>query len=145
MSTPNEQNASVEPTATEAANLEGPNAAPPVAESVPGSESPYGEQRVAAPAAAHAVTGAQPKPRTISTFLKVSIILLAALSVASISLLFIGDFQGKFERVFSTFVVFAVFVGLTALDTRRGQRNEWYAPVALIANSYILALSLNVI
>jgi hypothetical protein len=84
-------------------------------------------------------------PRKLSTFLKVSIILLAALSIASISLLFIGDFEGKFERVFSTFFAFAVFVGLTAFDTRRGQRNEWYAPVALIANSYILALLLIVI
>ena len=80
--------------------------------------------------------------RQLSTFLKVSIILLAALTVASISLLFIGDFQGKFERVFATFFVFAVFVGLTALDTRRELKSEWYAPVALIANSYILALLL---
>ena len=83
--------------------------------------------------------------RKISTFLKISIILLAALSIASISLLFIGDFEGKFERVFSTFFAFAVFVGLTTFDTRRGQRNEWYPPVALIANSYILALLLIVI
>ncbi|QYM75238.1 hypothetical protein [Leucobacter luti] len=80
--------------------------------------------------------------RKLSTFLKISIILLAALTVASISLLFIGDFQGKFERVFATFFVFAVFVGLTALDTRRELKSEWYAPVALIANSYILALLL---
>ncbi|WP_024356496.1 hypothetical protein [Leucobacter chironomi] len=81
----------------------------------------------------------------LSTFLKVSIILLAALTIASISLLFIGDLEGKFERVFSTFVLFAVFVLLTALDTRREQRSEWYAPVALIANAYILGLLLIVI
>jgi len=87
----------------------------------------------------------QPGVRKLSTFLKVSIILLAGLTVASISLLFIGDFEGKFERVFSTFVLFAVFVLLTALDTRREQKSEWYAPVALIANSYILALLLIVI
>lgn len=83
--------------------------------------------------------------RKLSTFLKVSIILLAGLTIASISLLFIGDFEGKFERVFSTFVLFAVFVLFTALDTRREQKSEWYAPVALIANSYILALLLIVI
>lgn len=81
----------------------------------------------------------------LSTFLKVSIILLAALTVASISLLFIGDFQGKFERVFSTFALFAIFVTFTALDTRREQKSEWYAPVALIANAYILGLLLLVI
>lgn len=83
--------------------------------------------------------------KKLPTFLKISIILLAALSIASISLLFLGDFEGKVERIFSTFFAFAIFVGLTAFDTRRGQRNEWYAPVALIANSYILALLLIVI
>lgn len=94
-----------------------------------------------APAAAKAPAS----PRKLPTFLKISIILLAALSVAAISLLFIGDFEGKFERVFSTFVAFAIFVGLTAFDTRRGLRNEWYPPVALLANSYILALLLIVV
>jgi len=81
----------------------------------------------------------------LSTFLKVSIVLLAGLTIASISLLFIGDFEGKFERVFSTFALFAVFVLFTAFDTRRGQKSEWYAPVALIANAYILGLLLIVI
>lgn len=110
--------------------------------------SPHAEpERPATPeskVAAAAPAGASQKgsQRQLSTFLKVSIILLAALTVASISLLFIGDFQGKFERVFATFFVFAVFVGLTALDTRRELKSEWYAPVALIANSYILALLL---
>ncbi len=95
-----------------------------------------------APAAGHVP---QAPARRIPTFLKISIILLAALSIASISLLFIGDFEGKFERVFSTFVAFAIFVALTGFDTRRGQRNEWYPPVALLANSYILALLLIVV
>lgn len=83
--------------------------------------------------------------RKLSTFLKVSIILLAGLTIAAISLLFIGDFEGKFERVFATFALFAIFVLFTALDTRRELKSEWYAPVALIANSYILALLLIVI
>ena len=87
----------------------------------------------------------QASTRKVPTFLKISIILLAALSIASISLLFIGDFEGKFERVFSTFIAFAIFVALTGFDTRRGQRNEWYPPVALLANSYILALLLIVV
>lgn len=85
------------------------------------------------------------QPKRLSTFLKVSIILLAGLTIASISLLFIGDFEGRFERIFSTFMLFAVFVLLTAFDTRRGQKSEWYAPVALIANAYILGLLLIVI
>lgn len=101
------------------------------------------------PAKAQAKPVAKSKKRNdgprLSTFLKVSIALLAGLTIASISLLFIGDFEGKFERVFSTFALFAVFVLFTALDTRRGQKSEWYAPVALIANAYILGLLLIVI
>ncbi|MFC5337986.1 hypothetical protein [Leucobacter denitrificans] len=84
-------------------------------------------------------------PKKMSTFLKVSIILLIGLTVASISLLFIGDFEGRFERVFSTFALFAVFVVFTAIDTSREKQNDWYAPVALIANTYILGLLLIVI
>lgn len=83
--------------------------------------------------------------KKLSTFLRVSIILLIGLTLASISLLFIGDFEGRFERIFSTFALFAVFVVLTAIDTTRERTNEWYAPVALIANTYILGLLLVVI
>lgn len=112
------------------------------------SQAPAQPQAPAAPEAAVppgvAPMGApkQKKDRQISTFLLVSIILLAGLTVASISLLFIGDFDGKFLRVFSTFVLFAVFVVLTAFDMRRGESEVWYAPVALIANAYLLGLTL---
>lgn len=99
-----------------------------------------------APQASAGAPGGSPTPAQhrngLSVFLKVSIILLAALSVAAIALVFVGDFEGKVERITATFLIFAVFVGLTAADTSRGQRNGWYAPVALIANSYILALLL---
>ncbi len=129
-----------------------PPAPPQQAPAAHPQQAPSGPPAQAAAAPPHAPAGrpapAGPpgeKPRTLSTFLKVSIILLAGLTVASISLLFIGDFEGKFERVFSTFALFAVFVLFTALDTRREQKSEWYAPVALIANSYILALLLIVI
>ncbi|WP_205881517.1 hypothetical protein [Leucobacter coleopterorum] len=90
-------------------------------------------------------TDSAKSPRKLPMFLKISIVLLAALTLASISLLFIGDFEGKFERVFSTFALFAVFVLLTAFDTRRQQKSEWYAPVALVANAYILGVLLTVI
>ena len=106
------------------------------------SQPTRAQAKVQAKAAKRAASGDGPR---LSTFLKVSIALLAGLTIASISLLFIGDFEGKFERVFSTFVLFAVFVLFTALDTRRGQKSEWYAPVALIANAYILGLLLIVI
>lgn len=104
------------------------------------SFSPNGARQASGP-----TSRPENQQRKLSTFLKVSIILLAGLTVASISLLFIGDFQGKFERVFSTFALFAVFVIFTALDTRREQKSEWYAPVALIANAYILGLLMIVI
>lgn len=95
--------------------------------------------------AAQTLTGDQPGKKKLSLFLRVSIILLIGLTLASISLLFIGDFEGRFERIFSTFALFAVFVVLTAIDTSRDRANEWYAPVALIANTYILGLLLVVI
>ncbi len=120
---------------------------PPVAEAAEAPAAPVYQERIAPPEyqVPAAPMGSAAPGKKLPTFLKISIILLAALPIASISLLFIGDFEGKFERIFSTFFAFAIFVGLTAFDTRRGQRNEWYAPVALIANSYILALLLIVI
>lgn len=130
-------------TQTPAENV--PPAAPP-APVAPTAQDPQATG-AAAPAASSVSQAAPPaaKPRKMSTFLKVSIILLAGLTIASISLLFIGQFEGKFERVFSTFALFAVFVLFTALDTRREQKSDWYAPVALIANAYILSLLLIVI
>ncbi|QIM15261.1 hypothetical protein G7067_00635 [Leucobacter insecticola] len=112
-------------------------------EAAPAHPAAQNPQETSAPAPV-AVSPAV-KPRKMSTFLKVSIILLAGLTIASISLVFIGEFEGKFERVFSTFALFAVFVLFTALDTRREQKSDWYAPVALIANAYILSLLLIVI
>ena len=81
----------------------------------------------------------------LSTFMKVSIAILSVVTVLSISLLFIGDFEGRFERVFSTLTLFAIFVLLTMFDTRRDRRDDWYAPLALVANTYILGLLLIVI
>lgn len=100
----------------------------------------------AAPPSAKAPKAPKPPksrdPRGLSLFLKISIVLLAALSIAAISLLFVGSFEGNFVRILATFVIFAVFVLLTALDTHLDKRSDWYAPVALIGNSYILAVVL---
>lgn len=137
---------------SEQSNSARPNTGPS-GPSVPASQASGAPQAAAIPQAPHTAPQAPVAPsagaaggkKKLSTFLKVSIILLSALTVASISLVFIGDFDGKFERVFSTFLLFALFVVLTALDTSREQRSEWYAPVALIANAYILGLLLIVI
>ena len=130
--------------------LGGQQAAP--AQAVQAQAAPaQGTPIQAAPAqAAHGqvAPGSDPaagESKGLSTFLKVSIVLLAALTIASISLLFIGGDDGKPVRVFSTFALFAVFVFFTALDTRSERKSEWYAPVALVANAYILALLLVVI
>lgn len=100
----------------------------------------------AAPPSAKAPKAPKPPksrdPRGLSLFLKISIVLLAALSIAAIALLFVGSFEGNFVRILATFVIFAVFVLLTALDTHLDKRSDWYAPVALIGNSYILAVVL---
>lgn len=117
----------------------------PGAAAAPAAPAPTPGGPQSAPHAAAAGREKRGSTGKLSTFLKISIILLAGLTVASISLLFIGTFEGRFERVFSTFALFAVFVLLTAFDTRRGQKSEWYSPVALIANAYILALLLLVI
>ena len=127
-------------------NTQTPGTNAPAAQTPPSAPAPQVSvptQAAPQPPLQHAPQAA--KPRKMSTFLKVSIILLAGLTIASISLLFIGQFEGKFERVFSTFALFAVFVLFTALDTRREQKSDWYAPVALIANAYILSLLLIVI
>ena len=115
---------------------------PNPADSNPAAASNVAASNAAPSAPAPAVPVPAAPRHSLSVFLKVSIVLLAALAVATIALVFVGPFEGKVERITATFLIFAVFVGLTAADTSRGQRNSWYAPVALIANSYILALLL---
>jgi len=112
-----------------------PQAAPPMPQTAPPmAKAPKAQKPPKPPKSSD--------PRGLSLFLKISIVLLAALSIAAISLLFVGSFEGNFVRILATFVIFAVFVLLTALDTHLDKRSDWYAPVALIGNSYILAVVL---
>lgn len=117
----------------------------PQQHAAPHQPAPTPQAAAPAPSAGHAPTSNDGSQTKLSTFMKVSIGILTAVTLASIALLFIGDFEGKFERVFSTIALFAIFVLLTGFDTRRERKNEWYAPVALIANAYILGLLLIVI
>lgn len=71
--------------------------------------------------------------------------MLSVIALFAIALLFIGDFEGRFERVFSTLGLFALFVLFTMLDTRRERDNSWYAPFAIMTNTYMLALLLIII
>lgn len=130
-------------------SAEGPSSQAPAQDASASQQAMTSQQTTTQPPHPQPPAAAQPFPQPLakpqgglSTFLKVSIILLAALSIAAIALVFVGDFEGKVERITGTFIIFAIFVGLTAADTSRGNRNSWYAPVALIANSYILALLL---
>jgi hypothetical protein len=129
----------------------------PTQQPTPGSQA--GTQQVqGGPPAAHA--SAQPAADTkkakraskrassgkgLPTFLIISIALLVAFTIGAIALLFLGNAEGKFLRVSWTFVIFAVFVALTAFDMNFDAKQEWYSPAALVVNVYILAVSVLVI
>lgn len=88
---------------------------------------------------------ADANPRKLSGFLKVSIAMLIVITLLAIVMLFVDQIDAKFARVFATFLLFVVFSVFTAVDTSRHRVSDWYEPVALIANSYILAILLAVI
>lgn len=105
------------------------------------------QQQPPAPASPQRRTRAksETEPRKLSGFLKVSIGMLIVITLLAIVMLFVDQIDAKFERVFATFLLFVIFSVFTAVDTSRHRVAEWYAPVALIANSYILAILLAVI
>lgn len=132
--------------------------APPLAETAVLPDAQAANDTVPYPAGSlsAAPVGAAPTPPgfpvappraepTLSGFMRASIVMLCVVSVAAIVLLFLGDFEGKAIRLVSTIVLFGVFTVFTAVDTRRGDRQLWYAPVALIGNTYVLGLSLIVV
>lgn len=85
-------------------------------------------------------------PRRFSPFLLLSMGLLVLVALATIALLFVGDFSGRYPRVVSTLVVFVLFTVLTGFDTRQSlSGKKYYTPIALVTNVYTLALSLVVI
>lgn len=83
-----------------------------------------------------------PVKARLPKFLSFSIFALIALTVLTIAALFIDSIEDKGSRIFLTFIVFGIFVGLTALDTLKGTEREWYPPTALLSNGIFLGASL---
>jgi len=78
---------------------------------------------------------------SIPRFLRFSIFALIGLTLLTIVALFVDSIEYRGTRITLTFVVFAAFVGLTALDTRKNDR-QWYPPAALLSNGIFLGASL---
>ena len=82
------------------------------------------------------------KAKRIPRFLGFSIGALVVLTLLTIGALFVDTIEEKGTRIFFTFLVFGVFVGLTALDTLKGSSRQWYPPAALVSNGVFLGASL---
>jgi len=74
--------------------------------------------------------------------LSFSIWALVAITLITIVALFLDSIENRGARITMTFVVFAIFVGVTAFDTLRGSKRSWYAPAALLANGVFLGASI---
>lgn len=80
----------------------------------------------------------------LSNFMIANIWMLSLMGVASAFILLLGNFEGKFIRVFSTLLLFVIFTVLTAKDTS-SKKPHLAVPIALGGNVYILGLSLMLI
>lgn len=75
-------------------------------------------------------------------FLRFSIFALVAVTLITIVALFVDNIEGKGIKITLTFVIFAMFVGLAALDTLKGSKRSWYAPAAFLSNTVFLGASI---
>lgn len=82
------------------------------------------------------------KAKALPRFLSFSIFALIGLTLLTIAALFVDSIDARGLRITLTFVVFAGFVGLTALDTLRSSTRSWYPPAALLSNGIFLGASL---
>lgn len=96
---------------------------------------------------AHPTEAAEQRPaRTprrimgIQPVLLVGICLLAIVSLITVVLIFIGDFESQAARVVWTVVVFLVFTGLLALDLVLARRSATPLVIGVAANTYLLAV-----
>jgi len=80
-------------------------------------------------------------PKKLTSFMATSIILISVVGLASILLMYFGEFEGKVSRVISTLLIFAAFTTFTALDTRQNNPSR-YMIISQAGNIYMLALSL---
>jgi len=84
----------------------------------------------------------RPKASGLPRFLSFSIFALIGLTLLTIVALFVDSIDARGLRITLTFVVFAAFVGLTAMDTLRSTTRSWYPPAALLSNGLFLGASL---
>ncbi|ERG64121.1 hypothetical protein L332_06590 [Agrococcus pavilionensis RW1] len=107
-----------------------------------GVENPYSEQpsspspwpeRPAAALPARRIFGIQP-------VLFVGICLLAIVTLVTVVLIFVGDFESQASRVVWTVVVFLAFTGLLALDLVLARRSATPLIIGVAANIYLLAV-----
>jgi hypothetical protein len=96
------------------------------------SPSPWPE-RPSAPLATRRIFGIQP-------VLFVGICLLAIVTLVTVVLIFVGDFESQASRVVWTVVVFLAFTGLLALDLVLARRSSTPLIIGVAANIYLLAV-----
>lgn len=92
--------------------------------------------------------GPAPQPRRIlgiQPVLFVGICLLAIVTLITVVLIFVGDFESQSARVVWTVVVFLAFTGLLALDLVLARRSATPLVIGVAANVYLLAVLMIVI
>ncbi|MGC5076497.1 hypothetical protein [Agrococcus sp. DT81.2] len=99
--------------------------------------SAYSEQQPAS------VPAASARPRRIlgiQPVLFVGICLLAIVTIITVVLIFVGDFESQAARVVWTVVVFLAFTALLALDLVLARRSATPLVIGVAANVYLLAV-----
>lgn len=76
----------------------------------------------------------------IQPVLFVGICLLAIVTLVTVVLIFVGDFESQASRVVWTVVVFLAFTGLLALDLALARRSSTPLIIGVAANIYLLAV-----
>ncbi|GAA1423316.1 hypothetical protein [Agrococcus citreus] len=118
------------------------------------SSSAYGAQQppsVPADTQRRAPLQSQPAPQTRATaaprrilgiqpVLFVGICLLAIVTIITVVLIFVGDFESQASRVVWTVVVFLAFTALLALDLVLARRSATPLIIGVAANVYLLAV-----
>ncbi|MGM1029256.1 MAG: hypothetical protein ACQEWM_05205 [Actinomycetota bacterium] len=87
--------------------------------------------------------GAQSAPRRIlgiQPVLFIGICLLAIVTIITVVLIFVGDFESQASRVVWTVVVFLAFTALLALDLVLARRSATPLIIGVAANVYLLAV-----
>ena len=76
----------------------------------------------------------------IQPVLFVGMCLLAIVTIITVVLIFVGDFESQAPRVVWTVVVFLAFTALLALDLVLARRSATPLVIGVAANTYLLAV-----